>query len=553
MSLQSYPMLSVVTNSNNESEPIVASSSQLNDIRNNQPMAHRDGSWVKVEDGSPFLPVSYSFDSLSLAPADNHNHHISFPIETSQLIETSRPFRSPALQPVHLPSSLVSAPTLTSNFKHPPHQYSSGNGVPYHQLSSSSHDNSTVTISQNGHSSPTNSSSAPYQHVSINTISNGPRTSHPVFHTTSALAAHHGIPQSLPPVPRTTRYQSTSASTSPSNDFDFNNLCSNYLSMLSQKPEDNQSQNMSAAPNTTSNDSNASAAQAEDARAVQALMEVIQGDLHPLSAVLVSSLIPDDSNPRTGSPEFAFFTSPMEDSPFEDFLSTPAVGTNDDLVSEYLTSPAIADSDDFGGMYGLPLFDMDGPAFNPLKESAPSVAQPNLAFNLDGLLQMPSPNTPSLDPTSLHPSPRSSTIPPPADNSLASRRKSVPNGTRKNITPESLVPFDAPIQPRKYVTPSATSRKEVPAVFQRKRARSQAFEDEEGEPALNDLDAIEAKRRQNTLAARRSRKRKLEYQKELEDGIERERVEKEFWRTRSATLEVLLQSHGIEVPLPQPS
>ncbi|KAK7690199.1 hypothetical protein QCA50_006850 [Cerrena zonata] len=171
---------------------------------------------------------------------------------------------------------------------------------------------------------------------------------------------------------------------------------------------------------------------------------------------------------------------------------------------------------------------------------------------------MPSPNTPSLDPSSLRPEIRSSTIPPPstpADNvdSVLSRRKTAPNGTRKNITPESLVPYDAPIQPRKYVTPSSTSRKEVPAVFQRKRARSQAFEDEEGEPGPNDLDAIEAKRRQNTLAARRSRKRKLEYQRELEDALDREKGEKEFWKARAVTLEALLQSHGVDVPLPPPS
>lgn len=552
MSYQSYAMLSVVTNSNNESKPIVASSSQLYDPNYDQPMDHHGGVCVKVEDGTPFMTPSHAFDSLSIAPAENHTP--SYPVESSPLIETSRPYRLSTLQPVTFPTSLVSSSTLTSNFKHPPNQYTSGNVVPHHQLSSSSYDNSAVTISQNGHSSPTsiNSSPAPSQHVSINSISNRPRTSHPVFHTTSALAAHHGIPQSLPPVPRTTRYRSTSDS--PPTEFDFSNLCSNYLSMLNQKSEDNtQSQNMAAVNNTPSNVS-VSATPADDAMAVQALMEVIQGDLYCPAHVKDESLMINDSFRVTGSPEFDFLTSPMEDSPFEDFLSTPAVGPNDDLVSQYLTSPAIADVDDFGAMNDYSLFDMDTSVFGSVKEaSTSSVAQPP-AFNFDGLLAMPSPVTPSLDPTSLQSSPLASTVPPPpALDNAASRRKSAPNGTRKNITPESLVPYDAPIQPRKYVTPSATSRKEMPAVFQRKRARSQAFEEEEEVPTNQELDAIEAKRRQNTLAARRSRKRKLEYQRELEDNIDRERGEKEYWRMRVLALEATLQSHGIEVPPPPPS
>ncbi len=117
-----------------------------------------------------------------------------------------------------------------------------------------------------------------------------------------------------------------------------------------------------------------------------------------------------------------------------------------------------------------------------------------------------------------------------------------------------MVPMDAPIQQRKYVTPSATSRKEVPTAWlKKKRARSQAFgEEDELEEDINlapgDMDAIEAKRRQNTLAARRSRKRKLEYQRELEMAVEREKDEKEMWRQRAMLFKALLESHGHEVP-----
>lgn len=90
-------------------------------------------------------------------------------------------------------------------------------------------------------------------------------------------------------------------------------------------------------------------------------------------------------------------------------------------------------------------------------------------------------------------------------------------------------------------------------MFARKRARSQAFGEEDQladdlPPSTNELDAIEAKRRQNTLAARRSRKRKLEYQRELEDAMDREREEKEAWKSRAMMYEALLKSHGLEVP-----
>ncbi|EIM81518.1 uncharacterized protein STEHIDRAFT_39391, partial [Stereum hirsutum FP-91666 SS1] len=120
--------------------------------------------------------------------------------------------------------------------------------------------------------------------------------------------------------------------------------------------------------------------------------------------------------------------------------------------------------------------------------------------------------------------------------------------------PEALVPIDAPIQTRKYVAPSSTSRKEVPATFARKRARSQAFGDDDeladqdvgasSSLTPNEEDAIKAKRLQNTLAARRSRKRKLEYQKELEDALETVTRERDEARGRNMVLEALLRDKG---------
>ena len=97
--------------------------------------------------------------------------------------------------------------------------------------------------------------------------------------------------------------------------------------------------------------------------------------------------------------------------------------------------------------------------------------------------------------------------------------------------------------------PSATSRKAVPAAFQRKRSRSAAFGEEEDQ--LDDLplnpteqDLVEQKRRQNTVAARRSRKRKLEEFQRMKDDRDEERRVKEIWKTRALTMQAQLQSLG---------
>jgi len=164
-------------------------------------------------------------------------------------------------------------------------------------------------------------------------------------------------------------------------------------------------------------------------------------------------------------------------------------------------------------------------------------------------------DTPALDPVSLYHAPRFPSTAPStgSPSTTGSRRRTSATGTRKGITPESLVPIDAPTQPRKYVTPSATSRKELPAVFARKRARSQALGDEEDEldsergpgPNATEKEQIEWKRRQNTLAARKSRKRKLQHQQELEDTVKGLTSEREVWKTRALTFRELLVSHGI--------
>lgn len=88
-------------------------------------------------------------------------------------------------------------------------------------------------------------------------------------------------------------------------------------------------------------------------------------------------------------------------------------------------------------------------------------------------------------------------------------------------------------------------------MFARKRARHQieAEEDELEEaplkPNATELEQIEWKRRQNTLAARKSRKRKLQHQQELENQVADLKAEKEKWKQRALTLQGVLQANGI--------
>lgn len=524
-----------------------------------------EASRVKIESRTPLLTPYEGFTEsvfgVNSSTADTDN---AFAVNRSLIPPSahSRPLRQHKLQPSTSTRPRPPAAALYPHSQYIPPTHHPQDVLPL--LNPSLPNDSPDTAGQHGslrpsqHNPPPRASSS--QHVSI--ISSTRWTpSHPVFTSTSALAAHHGIPQFLPPVPRTTRHATESStvpsSSSPNNNSDFSSLCSDYLNMLSQKPTDYRSAASSAPSGAASDDG---------AAALQAVLDVIQGEqFYHCIANTMSDYIRFN---RIASPEFRemqdfahltgvtadydqFLTSPMEESPYEDMLATPAVPGAADF--DFFTSPAVVDADDFG--FGdEPLFS-DSARFaagdvEPIKTAplVPSIHHPNF----DEMYQF-SPQTPSLDPSSLQTSPLATPVSPSIDSPAASRRRNAPTGTRKNITPDALVPFDAPIQPRKYVTPSATSRKEIPAVFARKRARSQAFgeEDELADDLpldTSDLSAIEAKRRQNTLAARRSRKRKLEYQRELEVAVEKEKDEKDMWKRKAQTFEALLRSHGVQVP-----
>ncbi|KAI0826954.1 hypothetical protein BC628DRAFT_1372767 [Trametes gibbosa] len=541
----------VVSSSMPPSNEAAESHSHLHDMR----YMTQQHEWPSYRSNVEGLPSAVSgpaeaeassshYSTISAPSADPYGHDPHF--VNSPLIHPPSPSRLSQL--AGLPADAHQLPPHHSSALYPSryqqHQQRSQDVLPFPINASSSNDQPDLNITSHGSTRPINlesfqlPSSHPTQNVALNAPSSRPRTSYPVFTSTSALAAHHGIPQSLPPVPRTTRFVPASPAVSrpapappvasSSTDFDFSSLCSNYLTMLSQQSEETQTAQAMASHNLVA-----------EQDTVQAIMDVLQGSTSPE--------FPNDFS--------EFLTSPMEDSPFEEFLTTPALGSAD-AAADLLTSPAIFDPDSFPDYSSLPLFGSEGLGFGNASEArkvASHTQSPHSPFNFNGLYTMPSPTTPSLDPTSLHPSPRTGVVPTPSTPGRRSR-KNAPTGTRKNITPDALVSMDAPIQVRKYVTPSSTSRKEVPTAFlKKKRARSQAFgEEDELEDDVNidqnDLDAIEAKRRQNTLAARRSRRRKLEYQRELEMGIEQEKEEKEMWKRRSAVLQALLESHGHEVP-----
>ncbi|KAL0567852.1 hypothetical protein V5O48_014147 [Marasmius crinis-equi] len=169
-----------------------------------------------------------------------------------------------------------------------------------------------------------------------------------------------------------------------------------------------------------------------------------------------------------------------------------------------------------------------------------------------------SPNMPMLgtmDPTYMGSENTSSPITSTANTSFPSTSQPSPKGVgRARRSPDNLLGLDAPVQPRHYTTPSATSRKEIPSFYLKRRPQLQIPEDEDDElteelPSnATDQEKIEFRRHRNTLAARRSRRRKQAYQQDLEESVERLKIERQKWKTRAETLRQLIRSQGIACP-----
>lgn len=310
--------------------------------------------------------------------------------------------------------------------------------------------------------------------------------------------------------------------------------------MLSRNPSDNTNMTESVAPVRTSVSPEELTApvipdkEVDVSKSLSAMLGVPQSDVREM----VTPSLMDDYSPW--SPDMM---NPYLDTPQDSTLDTPLFHYLDD--SHMLTGPDCA-----------PLFPMF-PEWDGVED--PVVEPPKAVPELDpSSLIVMTPTSPvldSFDPSQLLHAPQQTNVSSVAAKPSAIRRKVTATGIRKGVTPESLLDESAPTQSRNYVTPSATSRKEVPAVFARKRSRSTAFGDEEDQlddyvlpPNPTEKDLIEQKRRQNTVAARRSRKRKLEHLQLLETSLEKERQSKEQWRERAMMLASILS--GLNQPVP---
>ena len=423
--------------------------------------------------------------------------------------------------------------------------------------------------------------------VSLENSNLRPRTS-TVPATQPSLFAHHGLPDSLPPPPRTTFYSNTQISPEPVPEADnlvsyFDSLLrGSYSQMLSKKPETSVPPN-SAQGLPQGGESFCTAppcpASLDPCPSAPRLRCLPLPHLAELELSLTDMLRADFLEPNTFE---EFLTSPLiqDDSPEETpFLETPG--------EDAWTSPMVDAADDSFGYSEMPLF---GAAVRRQEESTDvktpeslnifdllhlteSTALPTVdstkmdsvtpaldPLDMSGMITFPP--TPALAPAALYDSPRRpSTLPSaPCSSSTAATSnqarptKPIPTGTRRNITPSALVPLDAPTQPRQYITPSVTSRKAVPAAFTKgkKRARSEVDGGcgDDADQLPEDLDpntqeAIEIKRRQNTLAARRSRQRKLEHVRELEDAVERITQDRDMWMARAYDAEAKLRANGL--------
>ncbi|KAJ6453104.1 hypothetical protein C8R45DRAFT_1039623 [Mycena sanguinolenta] len=398
-------------------------------------------------------------------------------------------------------------------------------------------------------------STASPKHVSINNTSTRPRTLY-----------NHGLPQTLPPPPRPIAQRSAS-NTSPHTAFNF--VRDNYLKMLAQKPTDT----TAAAAATVAPGDLASHNALEEINRLTASPEWQSlGDAFPdfdsTSPLADDAPLVDPSDwineplfggdsPFLTSPHEVpyddFGTSPME-TPFSSFLGTPSLNDLD------MESPLITDNSPLIGGFNDDLELFGAASAFPTVEVATAAAVPKLPSTAK--LWTFSPSTPALDsiaePVTV-PKTTGPVIPPPPPASPATRarRRSNVTGTRKNLTVAALIPIDAPTQRRTYVTPSATSRKAVPDAIVKKRLHSVAFSDDRDtfeeelgalSPTASEAEIIEYKRRQNTLAARKSRKRKLEHQQALETEVAGLKQQVTMWRERAVMAQELLRGSGVHLP-----
>jgi len=123
----------------------------------------------------------------------------------------------------------------------------------------------------------------------------------------------------------------------------------------------------------------------------------------------------------------------------------------------------------------------------------------------------------------------------------------------KGVTPEALVPIDAPTQPRKYITPSMTSRKEVPSVLPAAGANAGVGDDEdelleELRPEWTSLSNRVQEAGKNTWLTQ-EQEAQVEFQQKLIANVEHLSRERDVWRERARMLQGMMEARGLQCPV----
>ncbi|KAJ3782027.1 hypothetical protein GGU10DRAFT_436914 [Lentinula aff. detonsa] len=336
---------------------------------------------------------------------------------------------------------------------------------------------------------------------------------------------------------------------------DFESLRGNYLRMLANEVDDS-----SLVDNTT-----------------RPIAELHTGD--------------NGEDPQLSAYDSIIASEFLREEQFTDYLSSPlgASPTLDDSPSSSLHSPIknSIELNNFGSMNAesplntiQPVKDSPNLAVlmgsHPIKDPDPVVAvssnkSATLTYNAGSSYR-----NRSLHPTQRLPSSQANNImvatssSRKASSSFASSKASNGTTTRPRVILDNLIPLDAPTRPRPHIIiPSETTTTENNS----KRSHAVAFEgddvneahnhkDEEGieeslssseipsegppGPHATESEKLAYKRRRCTLAARRSRRRKLEYQLSLEVKIEKLENQREMWRTRCDILQEILKSRNAD-------
>ncbi|KAH8834932.1 hypothetical protein DL96DRAFT_1572298 [Flagelloscypha sp. PMI_526] len=253
---------------------------------------------------------------------------------------------------------------------------------------------------------------------------------------------------------------------------------------------------------------------------------------------------------RPSTPDLSEFKLPntLPIPPARSFNSLIAEAMFNDFVVQEPEAPELSPCDAFSSGHSSPVTDLNTPEHSPIMPSVEmplvsDMAPQVLQLLLDALAQQAKVSQITASPTSLP----TLSVPVVASGSSSSSSSSpTATYTRPVPPPRPTIPLDAPVQPRRYLAPSATSRKDSPPSLKRKAGE---MDD------ADEMDEIAKKRLQNTMAARRSRDRKRNELKELRDTIaavtaERDQAihERDQWKEHALKMQDYARRLGAPLP-----